>query len=140
MKLTHISETCLTDQPLFLTNFRTCPDLKVFSSDKRLFAVKPDHPEKTVPLPSPHKKPIKKLIMSPISKLLVTVSESDQIVVWSVESLKILKKFFLPKKSESKLVDLAWTNFHAGLILFFDKKIVMIKNICHLGELTSYDC
>lgn len=140
MQLKQNLETSLPRSENTLTNFRSCKDIQAYTSGKSVFAIRPNNSEKVECLNSPHRKPIRKLIISSISKLMVTVSDSDLIVIWSVESLQVLKKFFLPKKSDSKILSLNWTNFNAALILFFDDKILKIENICHLGEnFSEYD-
>ena len=65
---------------------------------------------------------------------MVSISENDQIVIRSLENFEVLKKFYISKKSNNRLIKAFFTEFDTRLIIIFESKIVEIEQICRLGK------
>lgn len=134
MQLEKTAETILGDSgPKVVTNFLKSESLQLFSLEKNLHVRRLAGPGGEKVLSGTHKMHIKKILFSELAKIFVSVSENDQVVVWSAETLEVLKKFQLPRKEKSRLVDAFFSEFDTRLVLVFDSKIVEIEQICRLG-------
>ena len=135
MEIHKISETFIGDpKSKLITNYISNNHLKLFSVDRSLHVIKPDDLSNIRNLNGVHKKPIKSVLCSTLAKIVVSISENDQIVIWNMDSLEVVKKFFITKKIPSKLVKAFFSEFDTRLILIFENKIIEIEQICMFGK------